>query len=140
MSSPRACQFRVLSYELEAYGHVNHAVFLNYYEQARVEYLDQKGMSFASLREEGYLFIIVRAEVDYIRPLKTLDWIEVVGWVEEIGKSSITIRQEIYKLPAREIVSRGKFVAVFTDRNSGQPVPVPENFKRAFQPSDGTPL
>ena len=69
----------VRSYELDAYGHVNHAVFLNYFENARVEYLAQKNMSFRSLMEEGCIFIIVRAEVDYIKPLIESERIDIVG-------------------------------------------------------------
>ena len=123
---------RVRSYELDAYGHVNHAVFLNYFENARVDYLAQKGMSFRSLMEEGCIFIIVRAEVDYIKPLIESDRIEIVGEIEKVGNTSITIRQEMSRLPERELVCRGRFVAVFVDRTSGDPTPVPESFKKAF--------
>ncbi len=129
-----SCELKVRSYELDAYGHVNHAVFLHYFEQARVEYLEQKRLSFKSLWDEGYVFIIVRAEVDYYKPLSASDRIEIAGRIEKIGKTSVTILQEMYKLPDRPLVSRGRFVAVFTDRHTGQPVPVAQSFRAAFSP------
>jgi YbgC/YbaW family acyl-CoA thioester hydrolase len=129
-----SCELKVRSYELDAYGHVNHAVFLHYFEQARVEYLEQKNLSFKSLWEEGYVFIIVHAEVDYFEPLTVSDRIEIVGRIEKIGKTSVTILQEMFKSPERILVSRGKFVAVFTDRRTGQPVPIAESFLEAFAP------
>ena len=132
MKNKLSCEMRVRSYELDAYGHVNHAVFLNYFENARVDYLAQKGMSFRSLMEEGCIFIIVRAEVDYIKPLIESDRIEIVGEIEKVGNTSITVRQVMSRLPERELVCRGRFVAVFVDRTSGDPTPVPESFKKAF--------
>lgn len=132
MSQNLTCELKVRSYELDAYGHVNHAVFLNYFEQARVEYLEQKNMSFKSLWREGFVFIIVRAEVDYLKPLTVSDRIAIVGEIEKVGHTSVTIRQEMFKLPENDLVSRGRFVAVFVDRASGQPLPIPESFQRAF--------
>ncbi|MCX6640776.1 MAG: thioesterase family protein [bacterium] len=132
MTRKLACRLKVRSYELDGYGHVNNAVFFNYYEQARVEYLEQRGLSFGSLWSEGYIFVIARAEIDYIEPLTISDKIEIVGEVTEKGNSSITIQQKIYRLPDRSLVSRGKFIAVFLDRKTMQPANVPESFQKEF--------
>lgn len=132
MDRKLSCELKVRSYELDGYGHVNHAVFLHYYEQARVEYLEQRGLSFRSLWQEGYFFVIARTEIDFIKPLSMSDRIEIQGEILEVGSSSITLEQIIYKLPQKEMISRGKFVAVFLDRDSNQPVPVAESFRRAF--------
>lgn len=132
MERKLSCELKVRSYELDGFGHVNHAVFLNYYEQARVEYLEQHGLSFASLWDEGYLFVIAKAEVEYLKPLTTLDRIEITGVIGEIGSSSVTVHQKIHKLPGGELVSRGKFVAVFLDQKTHQPTQISESFRRAF--------
>jgi len=132
MKKKLSYELKVRSYELDAYGHVNHAVFLNYYEQARVEYLEQRNISFESLWREGFVFVIVRAEVDYIKPLRNGERIVISGEIVNAGNTSITVNQEIYRIPARELISRGKFVAVFVDREGGQPVPIAESFRKAF--------
>lgn len=132
MKATLSCELKVRSYEMDAYGHANHAVFLDYYEQARVEYLEQKGLSFGSLWREGYLFVIVRAEIDYVKPLTVWDRIQILGQIKGVGHSSVTLQQEIRRLPKREIISRANFVAVFLDKNTGQPVPPPESFQKAF--------
>lgn len=132
MEQKLSCELKVRSYELDGFGHVNHAVFLNYYEQARVEYLGQQSLSFESMLDEGCLFVIARAEVDYLKPLTTSDRIEITGSIDEVGNSSVVLRQEMLKLPGGELVSRGKFVAVFLDRKTQQPTRVAESFKRAF--------
>jgi len=101
MKKKLSCELKVRSYELDAYGHVNHAVFLNYYEQARVEYLEQRNISFESLWREGFVFVIVRAEVDYIKPLRNGERIVISGEIVNAGNTSITVNQEIYRIPAR---------------------------------------
>ncbi|TKJ42381.1 hypothetical protein CEE37_01490 [candidate division LCP-89 bacterium B3_LCP] len=132
MKQKLSCQLKVRSYELDGYGHVNHAVFLHYYEQARVEFLEQRELSFGSLLKEGYIFVIVRAEVDYIKPLCSADIIEITGKIEDTGESSVTLRQEMRKMPSGELVSKGRFVAVFLDRQTKQPTGVANSFRKAF--------
>ena len=132
MKKRLSCELKVRSYELDAYGHVNHAVFLHYYEQARVEYLEQRDLSFESLWREGFVFVIVRAEIDYIKPLRNGELLEIPGEITDVGSTSITVNQEIYRMPDRELISRGKFVAVFVDIESGQSVTIAESFRKAF--------
>ena len=144
MKPKLACQIKVRSYpergaslELDAYGHVNHAVFLNYFEQARAEYLEQRGISFQSLWREGFFFVIARAEVDYLKPLALSDRIEISGEIASLGSTSVILIQEITKLPDKEPVCRGTFVAVFLDRQTLEPVGVPNSFRKAFLPERG---
>ncbi len=77
--------------DLDTLGHVNNAVFLSYVEQARVEmfreYYERYG---------NFHFVIVRAEIDYLHPVHLGDRVEVVAWVEGIGRSSFTLRYEVY--------------------------------------------
>lgn len=137
MKQKLSCQIKVRSYELDAYGHVNHAVFLNYFEQARAEYLEQRGISFQSLWREGFLFVIARAELDYLKPLALSDQIEILGEIIDLGTTSVILTQEITKLSDKEPVCRGKFVAVFLDRQTLEPVGVPDSFRQAFLPEGG---
>ena len=130
--SSTPCCLIVRSYELDAYGHVNHANFLNYFEQARVEFLEQRDLSFSSLWDEGYAFVIVRAEVDYRQPLFMSDEMEIHTEIIGIGNTSVTLSQRIIKNPGNALISMGRFVAVFLDKLSRQPVRVPDRFRKEF--------
>ncbi len=132
MAKPLTCELQVRSADLDAYGHVNHAIYLQYYEQARVEYLEQCGLSFRSLWEQGYLFVIARAEVDYHQGLDLSQRITIPGEIGEMGNSSVIFMQRILLLPGEELISSARFVAVFVDRSTNRPVIVPENFRRIF--------
>jgi YbgC/YbaW family acyl-CoA thioester hydrolase len=57
--------FRVRSYELDSFGHLNHAVYLNYFEQARFDALTAGGFGVEMLAERGWAVHVVRVEVDF---------------------------------------------------------------------------
>jgi acyl-CoA thioester hydrolase len=62
----------VRGYELDSYGHVNHSVYLNYYEQARWELIRKAGL-FDQLEKAGQKLVVVKAEVRYVRELRLFD-------------------------------------------------------------------
>ncbi len=55
----------VQSYECDANGHVNNAVYLNYLESARVGFLRAGGASYRELRDKGFSLVVVRVCIDF---------------------------------------------------------------------------
>lgn len=69
--------FKVRDYECDLQGIVNNAVYQNYLEHARHEYLLHRGLDFAALSRAGTNLVVVRAELDYKASLTSGDefWI-----------------------------------------------------------------
>jgi|WetSurMetagenome_2_1015567.scaffolds.fasta_scaffold576669_1 YbgC/YbaW family acyl-CoA thioester hydrolase len=65
-------QITVRGYELDSYGHVNHAVYLNYMEQARWEIIREAGLLDQLIRE-GKKLVVIKADVRYISEIKLFD-------------------------------------------------------------------
>lgn len=65
--------FKVRDYECDLQGIVNNAVYQNYLEHARHEFLLSKGADFAALSEQGLDLVVTRAEVDYRKSLTSGD-------------------------------------------------------------------
>lgn len=70
-------ELAVRDYECDLQGVVNHARYLHYLEHARHEYLIHRGLDFAKLTGEGVMVVVVRAEVDYRRSLRSADRMSV---------------------------------------------------------------
>ena len=51
--------------ELDSYSHVNNAVYLNYLEYARMEFLKRIGFDFKALTEEGYMLYVSHVDIKY---------------------------------------------------------------------------
>jgi acyl-CoA thioester hydrolase len=67
---------RVRSYEVDANGHVNHAVYHQYGENARTEHLGAAGCSMARLIESGLGIVLLETHVRFLRELRHGDEVE----------------------------------------------------------------
>ena len=55
----------VQSWQCDANGHVNNAVYLNFLESARVDFFRAAGASYRAMREQGFSFVVARICIDY---------------------------------------------------------------------------
>jgi acyl-CoA thioester hydrolase len=80
--------------DMDAYGHVNNAVYLTYLEEARDEWLTQTVEGVA----DAWDYVLARVEIDYRRELTQGD-VEVVVRcrLDEIGTSSVKTVEELRK-------------------------------------------
>lgn len=99
-------EMAVRDYECDLQGVVNNAVYQNYLEHARHEYLKAIGIDFAALAAQGINLVVTRVEIDYRFSLTSGDRFVVEVWPERISKVRIGFRQDIRRLPdAREVVN-----------------------------------
>lgn len=89
--------FKVRDYECDLQGVVNNSVYQNYLEHARHEFLLSQGVNFASLSQQGINLVVVRAELDYVRPLKSGDSFWVAVQIEKLSKIRGVFIQEIFR-------------------------------------------
>lgn len=131
--SPRRfeARFRVRSYEMDSFGHMNNAVFLNYLEAARGEYLLQSGLSFNHFEEWGAFPVVRRAELSFQAALKTHDDIIITGEMEPLRRTGFRAHQQIIRASDGQVALDACLELVFTDRN-GRPMAAPEIFRREF--------
>lgn len=55
----------VRSYECDSYSHVNNAVYLNYLETARMDYLNQIGFDYKGIVAAGYYLYVTHIDIHY---------------------------------------------------------------------------
>jgi acyl-CoA thioester hydrolase len=108
--------------DCDAMGHVNHAVYLTYFEQCRLTFWREvTGMPTPHTR-----VIIARAECDYRAPAHFGDELEIRVKVDAIGRSSFTLGYEIVQAVSGQLVADGKTVMVSYDYETGSSTPLPE--------------
>lgn len=124
----------VASYELDSFGHVNNAVFLNYLEKARCDYMRLKGLKFDDFFIWDTFPLVVRANLEYKYPAKTDDVLDINGWIKSHTATSFTMQYEVINRDNQRIVLTGETAHVFVDGNN-RPCRIPEPFKIKFLPS-----
>ena len=104
--------------DLDAFGHVNNAVYLTYAQEAR--------FAWSGILE----MVVARAEVDFIAPIYDGDtFLDIELWVSAIGNSSFTMTYEL-KMKG-EVVARVKTVQVTVDMSTKKSSPISDE-QRAF--------
>ena len=86
-------RFRVRSYELDGFAHVNHAVFLNWFEQARFDVFEQGGFPAAEIQARGWGVYVVRLEVEYFKEARQGDELVVRTRVGDVTRTSMVFHQ-----------------------------------------------
>jgi len=88
-------RFDVRDYECDLQGIVNNAVYQQYLEHARHQFLKQRGFSFAELTKAGINLVVVRAELDYKAPLRSGEAFVVGLRLERLSPVRFAFVQEI---------------------------------------------
>ncbi len=92
----------VESWQCDANGHVNNAVYLNYLESARVAFLRSIGASYRELRAQGFGLVVARICIDYKGEARMEDPLVVV--TEPIRRRLVggVFHQAVYREDAGE--------------------------------------
>ena len=102
--------FSVRDYECDIQGIVNNAVYQNYLEHTRHEFLKACGLSFAELTARKVNLVVVRAELDYKSSLKSGDDFYVALNVERVSPLRFAFLQDIYRLPDEKLMLCAKII------------------------------
>ena len=105
--------------DCDAMGHVNHAVYLTYFEQGRLTFWRER----TGTPSPHTRVIIARAECDYRAPAHFGDELEVRLNIEAIGRSSFTLVYEIVKVGG-PLIAGGKTVMVSYDYGAARSMPL----------------
>lgn len=75
---------------MDAYGHVNNAIFLRYLEEARIDFLSLRG------KESKQGSVVARHEIDYKRQLVHRPTpVDIELWVTQVRAASFTVTYEV---------------------------------------------
>ncbi len=115
-------EFGVRDYECDLQGIVNNAVYQNYLEHTRHEYLKNLELDFAHLHQQGCDLVVSRCEIDYLAPLRSGDRFVVRLNVERESRLRFAFVQTICKYPDETEVLRARIIGTgIVDGRPGLP-------------------
>jgi YbgC/YbaW family acyl-CoA thioester hydrolase len=113
----------VRGYELDSYGHVNNAVYLQYLEHARWVFMKDKGL-LERIYSEGLFLVVAETQIRYLREATLFDEL-VVETVMEEDKPYLAFRQKILNEKTGLTVSRATIKTIFVDSRR-MPLDIPD--------------
>lgn len=113
---------RVYFEDTDCGGVVYHANFLKFCERGRSDFIRLLGLDQQSLANpeegEGSIFVVRRVEIDYLKPGRMDDVLEVVTSCAEIGSASLVLQQDVRR--DGTLLARARVTVVLVSR-SGKP-------------------
>jgi acyl-CoA thioester hydrolase len=119
--------------DLDAYGHVNNAVFFTYLETARIKLLKER---FTADLQSGLLFLVAEANCRYLAPINFGDRVRVVLTAGRIGRSSFTLNYRIDNGEQR-VFAEASTVMVCYQAQTSAIVPIPESLRQSLEERPG---
>lgn len=117
-------------YELDPYGHVNHGVYVNYFEVGRVALLEAIGFGLPKLDAIGFRFVVVETTVSFLRSAVANDELVVATRLTSLKRVSAVWEQQI--LRGEELLVKNVLRSGITDRD-GRPTAPPAGLTHALE-------
>ena len=115
---------RVYIEDTDAGGIVYYVNYLKYFERARTELIRSLGVDKTAVMEDGSVFVVTSAAIDYHAPARLDDQLEAVAEVVNSGAATIEFRQSVLR-SGIELAS-GQVRVALTDGSSGKPKRMPK--------------
>ncbi len=114
--------------DIDAYGHVNNAIFFTYLETARIKLFQQY---FGGFLDTSLTFLVVRAECDYRLPVTLNDRLQITIQIEQLRHSSFTFSYRLHNGEGKDYATAGT-VMVCYDPVASRPVAIPAEIREIF--------
>ncbi|MCP1550817.1 MULTISPECIES: tol-pal system-associated acyl-CoA thioesterase [Methylorubrum] len=113
-------------------GFVYHASYLRFMERGRTELLRTLAGDQSEMHAEGtgLVFVVRKMTLDFLKPARMDDWIDVLTWSSELRGASMHLAQEVRR--GGETLVRAE-VVVACVRN-GRAIRLPDGLRRALTP------
>lgn len=112
--------------ETDMLGHINHASYFTYMEEARIEFLKELGIE---VKNEGFTIILASAKCDFISQGYFNQTLEINTKVTRVGKSSFDMGSDIIEKQSGQLIAKGEVVIVYYDIDHQQSAKLPEAAK-----------
>lgn len=127
---------RVYYEDTDSGGVVYYANYLKFMERARTEWLRALGFEQTQLLDEHHVIFVVReVGIEYLRPARFNDLLDVTVNLAEVGRSQIVLQQTVLKQTVEngDVFSRATVKVVCVDGESFKPVRIPAIIKEKLQ-------
>lgn len=118
---------KVHYHETDKMGITHHTNYIKWMEEARIDFLDQIGWSYARLEREGIISPVIGVECRYQHPTTFDDTVRIRVGVEEFKGVKLIIRYRMTNEKTGQVVLTGKTMHCFTT-SEGRPLILKKQF------------
>lgn len=118
---------RVYIEDTDAGGIVYYVNYLKYMERARTEWMRSFGFDKPAILDDGKLFVVHSANVQYLRPALLDDELTASAQMGKLARTYIIFNQAIER--QGEAICRGEIKVACVDRSGMKPAAIPARIR-----------
>ncbi len=124
-------KIKVRGFHEDRFGHVNNARYLEFLEEGRWDYFDDRGPQdgFPAL---GVFPVVVNLSISYRRPTRAGDMLRITTRVAEASSRKIVMQQTIYQEATDKLCCEAEVSLVLVDSETGRPAVLNDDIIRAW--------
>lgn len=111
--------------ETDQMGVVHHGNYAEYLEIARLDWLDQLGVSYKLLEKEGVMLPVYELNIKFIKPAYFDDVLRIETQLKELPRVKIEFSYEVFN-QHDELITTAYTILVFMDSETKRPIRCPE--------------
>lgn len=117
MSEFKTFEYEVViqEFHLDSFGHVNNAVYVELYEEARWDFITKNGFGLSRIQELQQGPVILDLKVRFKRELKNRERVKIISQTTEIVSSKIMVLEQSILKPDGKVSSEASFTVGFFD-------------------------
>jgi thioesterase III len=121
----------VRGYHLDVYGHVNNARYLEFLEEARWDYFDQR-IDIEQWQRSGRLFLVVNININYRHPVSLGARLLIETGLHTWKRKSGVLHQNIFQAPEMKQVADAAVTFVIGDAGTGKALLLDDKLRAFF--------
>lgn len=124
-----SCEIPVRWGDMDAYGHVNNTLYFRYFEEARFQWMLDKGLPLKSDTHP----VVVTIGCTFLRPIFHPEILRIDVYLSEQGRSSFMVKYKVFTLSQPETpAAEGYSKVVWVSATDGKSVPLPDVVRAWF--------
>jgi len=109
-------------YETDQMGIIHHSNYIRWFEEARVNYMEQIGFGYEQAIESGIDFAVLSVQCAYKSMVRFGDTVQISVSISELSKTRLTICYQITDATTGELRTSGTTSHCYYDGNKKRPV------------------
>jgi acyl-CoA thioester hydrolase len=122
--------------DIDILGHASNITFVRWIQDTALAHSAAVGLDVAAYKELGAVFVVVRHEIDYVRPAMLGDVIEGRTWVASVMAAKCVRATDLVRKADGQVLAKGLTTWGFIEIASGRPKRIAPSIRAAFAWAD----
>ena len=121
--------------DIDLLGHASNIAFVRWIQEAAIAHSASLGLGLEAYRRLGGVFVVVRHEIDYLRPALRGDALEARTWLSSVMAAKCQRSTELVRKADAQVLARGLTTWGYIETASGRPRRIPDEVRAALDRS-----